>query len=250
MSLLESLLQLNQVDAQVRGLRSRMESAQRYLDAQTNQLQVVDDTLQELKTRLLHVKAAIANHETEMATIDERIEKLRDELNSSETNKQYTAVLNELNTVKANRTEIEDETIKEMESVETLEAEVEQVTAQREERVKVKDHAANQLREREAEIGDRLTELEAEREQAAAAVPPEALAIFDDLCHIYDGEPMASVEEVNRRRREYACEACNILLPFELVSLLLSGIDSVVRCAACSRILYLQDELRGALAKN
>ena len=250
MSLQESLLQLNQVDAQVRGLRSRLESAKRYLDAQSRQLQVVDDTQQELKTRLQHVKATIANHESEMATIDERIEKLRDELNSSETNKQYTAVLTELNTVKANRSEIEDATITEMESVDSIEAELAEVETQREERVKVRDHAEKQLREREAEIGTRLSELETEREHAAAAVPPEALAIFDDLCHIYDGEPMASVEEVNRRRREYACAACNILLPFELVSLLMGDIDSVVRCAACSRILYLQDELRGALAKH
>lgn len=250
MTLMDSLLHLNQVDAQVRGLRSRLDSAQRYLNAQDRQLQELADSLQELQTRRKQVRAAIANLETEMAGVDERIEKLRNELNSAETNKQYTAVLTELNTVKVQRGEIEDQILREMESVEALEEETRQVKEQLDERQKVRDHAEQQLKDRQSEIGERLSELESEREQAAAAVPADALQIFDELANIFDGEAMAEVLEINRRRREYACGACNIHLPFELVSLLMGGGNSVVRCASCSRILYLQDELRGALAKK
>ena len=250
MELMESLLKLSQVDAQVRGLRSRLQSAQRYLDTQTRQLGDLNQQLQELQTRRKHMQATIANHESEMATIDERIEKLRDELNSSVTNKQYSAVLTELNTIKANRSEIETQEIGELELVESVETEIKTIQSQFEERSKMRDLAEAQLKERESEIGQRLGELETEREQAADDVPMKALDIFDTLADIYDGEAMATIDEVSLRHREYACGACNIQLPFETVSVLMGGVSTVVRCTACTRILYLQDEVRGALVKK
>lgn len=250
MELMESLLKLSQVDAQVRGLRSRLQSAQRYLDTQTRQLGDLNQQLQELQTRRKHMQATIANHESEMATIDERIEKLRDELNSSVTNKQYSAVLTELNTIKANRSEIETQEIGELELVESVEAEIKTIQSHIEERSKMRDLAAVQLKECESEIGQRLVELETEREQAADDVPMKALDIFDTLADIYEGEAMASIKEVSFRHREYACGACNIQLPFETVSVLMGGVSTVVRCTACTRILYLQDEVRGALVKK
>lgn len=250
MELMESLLKLNQVDAQVRGLRSRLQSAQRYLDAQTGQLEDLNQQLQELETRRKHMQAAIANHESEMAAIDERIEKLRDELNNSVTNKQYSAVLTELNTIKANRSEIETQELGELELVESVEVEITTIQSHIEERAKVRDLADAQLKERKSDIGQRLGELETEREQAADDVPGKALDIFDELVDIYDGEAMATIEEVSIRHREYACGACNIQLPFETVSVLMGGVSTVVRCTACTRILYLQDEVRGALVKK
>lgn len=250
MTQMDSLLHLNQVESQVRGLRSRLDSAQRYLDTQTQLLADLNQTLQELETRKLHIRATIANSETETATIDERIEKLRDELNNAVTNKQYSAVLTELNTVKVKRGEIEDEILKEMESVESLDAEIESIEQQVVEREKVHEQATRQLAERQDEVGDRLTELETERDEAASAVPEKALSIFEELADIYEGESVGEVLEINRRHREYVCSICNIQLPFELVSLLMSGQDTLVRCSSCTRILFLQEDLKGELSKK
>ena len=39
-------------------------------------------------------------------------------------------------------------------------------------------------------------------------------------------------------------------VPFEQVVVLLGGSGTLVRCTACTRILYLQEETRGALVKK
>ena len=117
MTLMVRLLHLYHVDAQLRGLRSRLDSAERYLGAQERLRTEVEQRRDELVTRRKHLQAAVANHEMEVKSIDERLEKLRDELNSSVTNKQYTAVLNELNNVKLQRGEVEDRIIEHMESI-------------------------------------------------------------------------------------------------------------------------------------
>ena len=64
---------------------------------------------------------------------------------------------------------------------------------------------------------------------------------------MYEGEAISEVAELNRRHREYACGECNIQVPFEQVSLLLSGSNSLVRCPACFRILSIHEDLRVGL---
>ncbi|MHC4993207.1 MAG: zinc ribbon domain-containing protein [Planctomycetota bacterium] len=250
MTLINSLLQLYQVDAQVRGLRNRLDAAGRYLNAQNAQLKQLEQQQSELQTRKKQTQATIANHEVEIAGIDERIEKLRDELNSAVTNKQYGALLTELNSHKTQRGELEEKVLQEMETVEQRHGHLEDLQKQVVARIKVRDLAADERQEREAEIGERLAELEKERESSTTGIPAEHLAVFDEMADCYDGEAMAQIEEIDRRHRDYACGACHMTLPFEHVSVLLSGGDTLVRCTACSRILYLHEETRGALAKQ
>jgi predicted nucleic acid-binding Zn-ribbon protein len=250
MSLTENLVSLFRIDAQVRGLRRRLESAERYLAAQNRRVDDLAAQRQELDARHRQIQAKIANLESETAALDERLEKLRNELNAATTNKQYTAVLHELNTAKDARSEIEDVVLQELERIDEnklLRDALEQDSAERE---KVRAVAEEQLRQRHEEVGQRLAELEADRGVAAAAIPGRELRIFNELADAYDGEPMASIEEIDRRRREYACGACNMHIPFQAVSALLSSSDTLVQCTACGRIMYLQDETRGALTKR
>ena len=248
MDLIARLLRLHQVDSQVRGLRSRLDSAQRYLRAQERQFGDVESQHEELVSRKRQLQATIANCETELASHDERIEKIRDELNSAVTNKQYTALLSELNTIKETRGGVEDKMLRDMEQVETFDGEIGELQAQMEERSKVREKANTELEERKAEIGERLTELENDRSAAADDVPPRELGIFDELSDLYDGEAVAYIEELDRRNRVYACGECNMQMPFEQVSLLLGAGDTLVQCHACSRILLIQEEMRGELA--
>ncbi len=250
MTLMETMLNLFHVDAQVRGLRTRLDVARRYLDAQQRQLDDLETQRRELTTRQKQTQATIGTIEVETKALDERIEKLRNELNNAVTSKQHSAFLTELNNVKAQKAQLEEKMLAEMERIEEIKAHLEKLQAQVAERTKVRDVAKHELDERQAEVGQRLTELEAERATAAAQIPPKELELFDSLCDVYDGEAMAALEEVSKRHREYACAACNMNQPFENVSVLLRGADRIVRCAACGRILYMQDAVRGSLAKK
>ncbi len=250
MTLTTDLLSLFRIDSQVRGLRSRLDSASRYLDAQDQILNDLRQQCEEVQLRRRHVQATIGNLEGEVAVIDERLEKLRGELNVATTNKQYTAVLTELNTAKLARSEVEDRILQEMETVEECGRQLETVTRDTEERIKVRAVAETQLQQRHDEVGKRLAELEQQRSTAAGCIPGTDLKLFDELAEAYNGEAVAAVEEIDRRRREYVCGSCNLNLPFEAVAALLGRGDTLVVCPACGRILFLQDETRGALAKK
>ena len=250
MTLTTDLLSLFRIDSQVRGLRRRLDSASRYLDTQDLTLQELGQQHDEVQLRRRHLQATIGNLEGEVAVIDERLEKLRGELNVATTNKQYTAVLTELNTVKLSRSELEDRTLQEMETVEECGRQLETLAGETAERTKVRAIAKAKLKQRHEEVGTRLAELEQQRTTAADCIPGTDLKLFDDLAEAYDGEAVTPVEEIDRRRREYVCGSCNLNLPFEAVTALMGRGDTLVVCAACGRILFLQDDTRGALAKK
>ena len=250
MSLTEDLLNLFRVDAQARGLRKRLESAQRYRDAQAQRVQELEQQRDELKGRKRQLQARISNFEVETATIDARLEKLRNDLNSASTNKQYTAVLTELNTVKISGSELDDRILQEMESVDEVSEQLAKLEKEFAERKKVAAVADTELQQRHEDVGARLAELDAERDAAAGGIPDADQRVFNEMADAYDGEAMASIKEIDRRNREYACGACNMHAPFEAVAALLGRSLTLVRCSACGRIFYLEDETRGALAKK
>ena len=250
MNLTENLLVLFRVERQVRGLRSRLVSAERYLNAQIKQISELNAQITEAQNRKLQLQATVANLEVQGKSVDERTEKLREELNSAQTNKQYTAILTELNTVKLERGQFDDLMIEDLEQIDRITEQIADLNAQIGEREKVQVVAQAKYDERHEEVGERLAELEVEREAAAADIPGMDLQVFEDLADAYDGEAMAEVDEVSKKHREYACGACNLQMPFENFSQLMSGTSSLIRCGACTRILYLQEEMRGSYAKK
>ena len=136
MTLLSNLISLFQIDSQVRGLRSRLESAQVYLDTQERLLAELREQREESEARRRQLQATIGNLDVEGTALGERIEKLRGELDVATTNKQYGAVLTEVNTTKLARTELDDRVYEEMEKVEEIDRQLEKLKGNHLERAK------------------------------------------------------------------------------------------------------------------
>ena len=175
MSVIEHLLELHLVDRQVRGLRSRVDNAEIYHRTQAKQLEEVQGKLDNLKQQCRVAQATAANLETEGNSIDARIEKLRDDLKLSATTKQYNTVLEEINTLKSERGQVDDKALSQLEQAEGLEKDMEGVEARITERTTLVESAESDLNERRSEVSERLKELEAERAKKAEGIPKAIL---------------------------------------------------------------------------
>lgn len=250
MPLIDNLLSLYKVDRQVRSLRSRVESAEIYLKVQKKQMGTIEVEQAENDQQQMQRKANIANTETETGSIDTRIDHLREELKQAVNDKQYSALLAEVNTLKERRKAFEDELLTEMSAVEELEAIATEINQREKEREKVLQVAADELKTRESEIAEQLAELEVERAAAAAVIPEEVLEDFDEIADDYDGETMAAIEIIDKKRKEYSCTSCSLHLPLETITVLMGNKEAVVKCGQCDRILYLEAESREALTPS
>jgi len=247
MSVIEHLLELHLVDRQVRGLRSRVETAEIYHRTQQKQLEDIEGKLDQIQQQCRVAQATAANLETEGNSIDARIEKFREDLKLSATTKQYNTVLEEINTFKTERGQVDEQALAQLEQAENLEKDMEGLDARIAERKTLVESAESDLNERRTEVSDRLNELEIERAQKAEAIPPEVLEVFDQTADDYEGDTMAEIEEIDLKRLEYNCSSCNVSLPFNLVNTIMSNANNVHQCEGCMRILYVTEEVRGAL---
>lgn len=250
MPLIENLLTLHRVDTQVRALRSRVDAGERDLAAQAKLLAGLQRQEQELAMQIRQFDATVKNLELEVKGIQERVDRLRNDLNSSQNDKQYKAILAELKTLEGKKDEIETRAVTELDRSEKVKARLAELAVQVAERKKIHDVVKAQLDERKADCAGRLAELEAERAQAARGIPEKELKVFERVLDTCEGEAMSEVEEISRRHREYACGTCRMELPFGSVSMLASDSNAMVQCKTCGRILFLNEETRELLVKK
>lgn len=170
---------------------------------------------------------------------EEHIAKLRVSLNAAKTNKEYAALLTQINTQKADNAKFEEQALKVLGEVDGLKSQIaedDKLIAQEE--AKLEEINANSAEEIQ-KLDEMLTDLQAKRDAAAQSLPDTVLAIFDRLSQQYDGEALAKVQ-VNGRRPPYTytCGGCFMSLNAEHANALRTR-DEVRQCDNCQRILYI-----------
>lgn len=241
MTVTEKLLKLFLVDKQLRGLQGRLQSAERFLNEQNSQLQLIDTKRGALEGQIRQATAAGAEHEGEAKRLEARMNTIREQMNSAQTNREYKAFLTEVNTLKADKDRFEASAIEVMEKVEQLRKQLDELNVQRADREKVRAVAEEDCKKRAEEIKDRLAELKTERSHLASDVPKDALGTFERLVELRGDDAMAHIEIHDRKRHEFNCGACMMTVPVEIVSGLL-GAGRMARCVSCGCILYLSEE--------
>lgn len=247
MSMTDRLHELYKVDQQLRALQTRVEANERYLRIHQAQLDDLNARRASLENEAKHETASATNLENEVCGIEAKIARLREQMNQSQTNKQYQAFLTEINTLKADKDRLETDSITHLTRIDELRAQIAELDGQIVEKETLKKATLAELEASRAEVSTSVEELQRRRETCWRAVPAEIATEYEHLLDWHDGEAMSEVVEEDRRRMEYACNACNMQIPIERVSELLSSNGPVSRCPSCHRFLFLGSELRTAL---
>ena len=249
MSLQENLLKLFLLEQKVRGLQSRSESAANRLRIQSTRLKQSLQQQTELGEQLRLAQAKAAGLEGQMKDLELRVDKLRGQMNNVTNNKEYAALLLEVNTLKGEKSKFEDQTLEAMGKVDALKAEYSGLETKVAEQNKLVAVAQNELTSAKEAVAGELNPLIIERDKAREEVPIDARNKFDQMLDIHDGEAMASVIEESRKHLEYSCGGCYLSIPVERLNALMVR-DEVVCCPSCGRILFVEKELRASFSPD
>lgn len=231
------------VDQQIRGLQSRLRAAERFLAEQERQLAEIERNRSAIASQLRQLTATSSDSEGEASRLDARIAELRERMNQAKTNREYKALLAEVNTFKEQKSALEDGALGQIETIDRLKAQLGELEQAKAEREKVRGVARQERDERETEIKDKLDELKGKREELIKDVPADALHIYQELLEAREEEAMAPIEVADRKRHEFHCGSCMMGLPVETMSALLSH-GGLTRCVSCGCILYLEEATR------
>lgn len=236
---LHGLVKLQKVENRLRAVKTKLERCRRGVILQENQVRSLQNALGAKKEEIQLTRVQSDRLELELKEREESIAKFRAALNTARTNKEYSAILTQLNTSKADTSKLENQILELMKNVETDQADCakiqEEIDEQKAKLQKMRSEAEVSAARYEAEIA----EIKQEWEAAASAVPAEPLEIFKRVAETYDGQALAVVERHEGRTESFSCGGCFMGLPNEIANRLMMR-DEVLRCPNCTRILVME----------
>lgn len=236
---LEALRVLQDIELQIVDIRRQLAAKQNGAKRQANRLKEAEQALATAREDLKHTQVELDALDVEIKGRNAHVSRLRDNLNSVKTNKEYAAVLSQLNNEKADATRLETRLFQLYETVEAKKKAIAEQQAAVEAEAARLQNLRGQLDQAQNSFKQRMELLERQRAEAAAKLPPKERELFERVSERYDGEVMARVVRTHPRRDEFMCDGCNVALAVERANALLSR-DDIITCDNCGRVLYIE----------
>jgi predicted nucleic acid-binding Zn-ribbon protein len=237
---LNALIKLQSVENQLRAAKAKLARCRRNVIIAENQVRSLQNSYEAKKEEIQLTKVQSDRLELELKTRDDEIAKLRAHLNSAKTNKEYAAVLTQLNTTRADNSKIEAQILELMKDIEADEAECKNIQGQIDERKQALEQIRKEAEQMAAKYEAEIAKIQAEWDRKTQDIPPEPLRLFKRVAETYDGEALAVVDKQEGKTDAYSCGGCFMGITTESVNLLLSK-DDIIRCPSCTRILVISD---------
>ncbi len=237
---LNGLIKLQSVENRLRAVKSKLARCRRAVIFQENQLRTLQNGVEAKKEEIKMTRIQVDRLELELRQHDETISRLRAALNMAKTNREYSAILTELNTSKADNSKIESQALDLMKNIETDQASATEVESQIDEHKTRLDLLRKDNEVKAVEYEAEIAEIQVDWDAAAEDVPAETLHIFKRVAETYDGEALAIAGKQNEKVEAFSCGGCFMGIPAEIVNRLMTR-DEIIRCSNCTRILILKE---------
>jgi uncharacterized protein len=228
---LEKLIALQRAEGEVRRVELSLADIPRGRGELEASLAAERGRLDTARAALGETQKTRKTHESALQDLEVKRSKYKGQLMDVKTNKEYTAMLHEIETVEREIRDREDQILAEMEKAEALGADVKREEGMfkvEEEKSRTQGKA---LDERERALSDEQKRIVAARDAIAATVPTEAMELFQRVARLRG----VAVAEA----RDDMCQQCHVKLRPQMYMELKRN-DSIVQCPSCMRILYFE----------
>jgi predicted nucleic acid-binding Zn-ribbon protein len=227
---LQHLIELQDLELAAERLRHRISdipNTQAALDARVEER---NSAVAAVKERSNANAAARREIEKELAVVQGRLSKFKDQLMAVKTNKEYQAMQHEIATAEQGVRDHEDRLLERMEETDALTAELKAATtalsAEQGEVAKARVSLDLERSSWERE----LQELDTRRAAVSGQLSPAALKLFEHVARHRKGVALSEA-------REGHCTQCHVRLRPQVFNEVRRN-DSLHQCESCSRILY------------
>jgi predicted nucleic acid-binding Zn-ribbon protein len=233
-SQIRSLIKLQKIDSELYALNAEKQ-------AKPEQIKALDDAFQEKKQRLasldkktLDLQKVKKDKELELASKEEAAKKLQAQLYQLKTNKEYQAMLQQINDAKADASTIEDKILELMDQIDKAKVEIDKEKQALQQEEKLLNEQKNKIQDRIKEIDERINQLEAQQRQITPEIDAKILPQYQRILKNRDGLAIVKV-------KDNSCGGCNMHVPPQVINLI-KMYERIITCEVCNRMLYIEDE--------
>lgn len=231
---MDLLIELQKIDAKSKKLETELKNVSVRLGSFDVELKKNIQQIQEQETVEKDLKKKYQDYEADSRANLDRIKKTEAKLRSVKTNKEYQALLKEIEDIKTKSSTIEDEMLECLDKID----EIGEIIVKQKDKYRILSGKIEEEKkeiEKDAEHNRRqLEELGVARKEFAGRVKPE---LMDKYITIKDrhfgGRAVVQVKDA-------VCLGCNMNIPPQLYNELYRG-DSLKFCPNCQRMIYWKE---------
>ncbi len=230
---LELLLKLQVLDYD----RGELERSKEYIpDMMENLRREISENEENFKNNekeLTETTVIQKNLELEISSLQDGLKKLKSQMMAIKTNKEYDALVSQIDAVKESINGKETTLLETIERVEILEDSIDEFRKKSIETKKQNNSQLSILQEKMDSVGTKVQMKDAERQNIIVRVPKRMMSTYERIRKNRGG---AAVVAAKKR----ACGACFKALPPHLIQELKRG-DQLITCDNCGRLLIWQN---------
>ncbi len=232
---LRKLIELQEIDKKIYALKEEAKKIPLEIKSIEEEFALKKEKFNSLEEEKKNLKIKQKDKELELESRGEQIKKHQAQLYQIKTNKEYQAKLQEIESLKADCSVIEEEVIKLMEEIEQIEK---SINEEREKLSKEEDEAGKKIEELKGnlkELEEQIKILESQRAAKVVHIDKSLLSDYQRLLEAKSGLALAEV-------RDFICQGCNMSIPPQVVNEI-KMYKGTVHCGFCARILYIPEDL-------
>jgi predicted nucleic acid-binding Zn-ribbon protein len=229
---LAALVALQKLDSAADAIRKRLAEMPATEAAIGATVTEAAGALDSVKARLAENQTSRRALERDVAGVDTRLSRFNDHRAQVKTNQEYTALLHEISVAKTEKDGIEEKILVLMEAADELTAGQKAADAALASARREAEAARAALQKEAAALQEELKRLEGSRKGEASAVPPPALARYEQLLKQRKGIGVAAMTGET-------CSACYVRQRPHVAQQIRKG-DEILQCESCQRILYYE----------
>jgi len=231
---IKKLIKLQEVDSEIFDLQIEKETF-------PGKRQQLDDSLEEKNAgiksadeKLKELQVVKNEKENDLQAAEERIKKHEAELAQIKTNKEYKAMLDQIDSLQADVSLVEEKIIGLFDEIESAQTDLDEEKRLFEEEKKKAEKEKGEIDSKEKKVDARLGELKGKREELVKDAHQGTLGRYERILENRGRRALSKV------KGEF-CEECNMRLRPQIINEAKLMKDLVV-CENCSRILYITED--------
>jgi len=230
------LIRLQDCDLRIRKITQKQAEGPLIIQRLADGIKEAEEKLETAKENLAAAQKGRRGHEQGIEELRGKIQKSNVKLSNIKSNKEYTAVLKEIDDLKKEMGRQEDALLEIMEELEHLERDLAVATREHAAAMEKRDNQEAQIKSELRILESELSELAKERESFIGSVDGQILQRYIGLMNHRGGPALSSV-------LKGVCQMCRLHIPPQKFNELIRG-EAIMSCPNCHRIIYWGEDER------
>ena len=227
------IITLQEIDSEIFDLTSQKEEFPHRIKELDALLEEKKTGMETAKNELNQLQVEKGDKENDLAAGEERVKKHEGELALIKTNKEYTTMLEQIDSVKADISLLEEKVLELFDRIALSEAKYEEEEKTFEDNKKECDAAKAEIKSEESKMDVQLSELKNKRVVLTGEIDAKILSVYE---RVLENRGRRALSKINGE----ICGECNLKLRPQVINEA-SMQKKLVICENCSRILYTED---------